>query len=142
MSAQPIQKDGAWWRRDDDGLWLKWDAERGVWLRQVADQSAPQGPAGSGAGPEAPASPARASSVPVPHGPAAVEVTPFRSVSFESAPSSATASRASGKGKIFAVAALVVAAAAAGFFGLRSGSAAPSAEDVDRAFAPLTGGYT
>jgi hypothetical protein len=128
MSAQPVQKDGSWWRQDDDGAWLRWDASRGVWLRTA---------------PEPPAPPPVPTLVPAPAAASsAAEVTPFRSVSHETPPVSTSSSKSSNTTKIAAVAVLVVAAAAAGFFGFRGGSAAPSAEDVDKAFASLTGGYT
>lgn len=143
MSAQPVQKDGAWWRRDDDGAWLKWDEGRGVWFRQPSDPGVRRGPGGPDAAPRAPDSSA-AAAVPASAGAgsATAEGTPFRAVSLETAPLPAPAAGVSGRGKVLAVAALVAAAAAAAFFGLRSGAGAPSAEDVDRAFAPLTGGYT
>jgi hypothetical protein len=126
MSAQPVQKDGAWWRQDEAGAWLKWDSERGVWLRQAVETPPP---------PPAP------SIAPVPAMAAQADVTPFRAVSSEAAPFPAQPT-SGGAGKLIAVGALVVAAAAAAFFGLRGGSAAPSAAEVDDAFAPLTGGYT
>lgn len=122
MSAQPVQKDGSWWRQEDDGAWLRWDAARGVWLRTAPEPPAP---------PPVPAGAAPAHAV-------VAEVTPFRAVSLETT----SGSRTSPKATKIAVAAVLVALAAAGFFGFRGGSAAPSAEDVDKAFAPLTGGYT
>lgn len=130
MSAQPVQKDGSWWRQDDDGAWLKWDASRGVWLR-----TAPESPVPPPAPTFVPA-PAAAPSAPA-------GVTPFRAVSHETLPvSTSGSSKSPNTTKIVALAVLVVVAAAAGFFGFRGGSAAPSAEDVEKAFASLTGGYS
>ena len=126
MSAQPVQKDGAWWRQDDAGDWLRWDAERGVWLRQAVQPPPPP--------PVAPVASTESA--------APATVMPFRAVSQETAPSPTQSAGGGGAGKMVAIAALVVAAAAAAFFGLRGGPAAPGAREVDKAFAPLTGGYT
>jgi hypothetical protein len=126
MSAQPVQKDGAWWRQDETGAWLKWDSEREVWLRQAVEPPPP---------------PPIAAVAAVESGGSAA-VTPFRAVSHETAPFPAQVEKRAGAGKMIAIAALVVAAAAAAFFVLKGGSAAPSAAEVDEAFATLTGGYT
>lgn len=42
--AEPIQRDGSWWHRQDDGSWLRWNEEAGQWQPASAPPPPPPPP--------------------------------------------------------------------------------------------------
>lgn len=44
MMSQPIQRNGVWWTKDDDGRWLQWDAAARTWVAASAPPPPPPAP--------------------------------------------------------------------------------------------------